>query len=108
MSWFKNLFGDSKGSKDGGSAGGSARGKSSSPPPPDVRQKAIAPIQVMKEEIDRIDQSIEFQNLKVEEEEAKVEALLQECGADAEKKERNRADIRRHRLAIHGYKTNRS
>ena len=112
MSWFKNLFGDSKGSKDGGSAesataaskGGSARGKSSSPPPTDARQKAIASIQGLKEQIDQIDSRIEFQNLKVQEEEAKVKALLAECGADTKKKERKKPEINRHLLAIQRYK----
>lgn len=104
MSWFKNLFGDSKGSKDGGSAGGSARSKSSSPPPADARQKAIASIQGLKEQIDQIDQRIEFQNLKVQEEEAKVKALLQECGTDAKKKERKKPEIQRHLMAIQRYK----
>jgi hypothetical protein len=110
MSWFKNIFGDSKGSKDGGSAESATagskggRGKSSSPPPADARQKAIASIQGLKEQIEQIDQRIEFQNLKVQEEEAKVKALLQECGADAKKKERKKPEIQRHLMAIQRYK----
>ncbi len=47
-----------------------------------------------------MDSRIEFQNLKIQEEEAKVKALLQECGADAKKKESKRPEINRHVLAI--------
>ncbi len=72
---------------------------------PDARQQNhIASIQRLKEEIDQIDSRIEFLNLKVEEEEAKVKAILLECGTDAKKQEGKKSEYRSHLLARQRYR----
>ena len=106
MSWFKNLFGDSKSSNSSSSGnGGSARSKSSSPPPSaQAKQEAADSIQDLKGQIVDIEKRIELNQLKLEREEAKVKALLLECGTDQKKKERKKPELARIMQNIKRYK----
>lgn len=99
MSWFKNIFGDSKAKGGAPAAGGSsARSKSSSPPPPDqnAKQEGIENMARIDEQIGLIEKRIEHHELQLKEEEEKVKAILRECGTDEKKKERKKPELLRH------------
>jgi predicted nucleic acid-binding Zn-ribbon protein len=100
MSWFKNLFGDSKGkAQDAASGGGgAARSKSSSPPPPsqDDKYEGIQSMKNIDSQIDIIEKRIAHQELQLREQEEKIKAIMRECGTDEKKKERRKPELMRH------------
>ncbi len=107
MSWFKNIFGDSKSSNSSsGGNGGSARSNSSSPPPSEqAKKEAGDSILDLKAQVGDIEKRIELNQLKLAQEEAKIKALLLECGTDEKKKARKKPEITRIMENIRRYKT---
>ena len=100
MSWFKNLFGDSKGkAQDAASGGGgAARSNSSSPPPPsqDDKEEGIQSMAKIDAQIVIIETRIGHHELQLKEQEEKIKAIMRECGTDEKKKERKKPELMRH------------
>jgi predicted nucleic acid-binding Zn-ribbon protein len=100
MSWFKNLFGDSKGKAQAAASGGggAARSKSSSPPPPgqDDKLEGIQNMSRIDGQIQIIEKRIEHHELQMREQEEKIKAIMRECGTDEKKKERRKPELMRH------------